>query len=291
MKEYLYISRRKIDALASQYRRPRLPNLRFSLGLPGGRVSMEAVGGHGNVSLVKRTREVAEVLRRKGYLRDLPSEGPLDESVYLIDTSHWRHGLFSFGGDFSLEDGSGRVLTFVLWRPWNDGLLLLAGSPENVLGEQTERDGIWAYGTSGTWDAVLHFAEAVLSPGLSASRQASVPSEMWKAVRGRVFPAGERPGSEEREVFPPELLVCPRGVALAVMCLRFLSGLQSSSVETAFRVVERLPVSNRSNPPEWVVKALAVGAGGSDRLRSFQRCQAVYIGTPLYVAEPLVRDR
>ncbi len=293
MREYIYISKRKVSVLDSQFRRVQAPGVNVTFPLPPGGIGLQfnPQVRDEEAELVKRTTKLITKMRRGKHIVPLEDRDELDVRTYYCDTSVWSHGLFSFAGDFSLDQGSGRVVSYLLWRQWNDAIILLAGSPENVLGERVVHDGVWAYGTSGTWESVLHFAQTALGADEPDLAEASGTSDRWSVdhLLPHDGPDGERleGESDQHGGLSPELLTSPRAVALAVLCLKHLTRLQQGRIDTAFRITERLPVDNRMSPPDWVVETLGASRGYNERIRLFQRYRAVYIGTPLYVAAPL----
>jgi hypothetical protein len=142
-------------------------------------------------------------------------------------------------GDFSLDGDGARVVTYLLWRRWQDSIILLAGSPENVLGERVVREGVWAYGTTGTWATLLPFAEAALrtdEPNIVGVASSAVRLEAgdlrWMDSDGVQADVQEEP-------LPPEMLDS-RALVLGALCLGQLSNLPTGQIDidTAFRVFQ-----------------------------------------------------
>jgi hypothetical protein len=271
LRQFSYVSPPKLAALEAQLAR-RLPLRPASatVSLLGAEVSVSGESGEQREDLVRRTLAVERKLRRRKLVSSLPEEGELDPSRYYVDEATWWHGLFAFSGDFSLEADAGRVVSYMLWRPWLDSIVLLAGAPENVLGERVARDGVWAYGTTGTWATILRFAETTFAsdePG-------------FETVTG----APPSSPAQSRDVAPSGLFDAPRGLALAVICARHLSTLPESRVETTFRVSQRFPIRTPGLLPRWAAEALGSGWAGDRRIELVRRCKAVYVGSPLYTA-------
>jgi hypothetical protein len=271
LRQFAYISRPKVATLDPQLkRRFPLQGLSAKVTVPGAEVTVSGERGEQEDDLVARTIGVERKLRRRNLVKNLAAESQLDPSSYYADEATWWNGLFAFSGDFSLSKDAGRVVSYLLWRPWLDSIVLLAGSPENVLGERVIRDGVWAYGTTGTWATILRFAETTFAtdePGYEAVTAASASTP---AVGHQAAPDG--------------LFDSPSGLALAVICARYLSALPHTTVETVFRVSQRFPIQTPGLLPDWAQKALGHGSAGGRRVELVRRCEAVYVGSPLYTA-------
>ena len=271
LRQFSYVSPSKLAALEAQLAR-RLPfrGASAKLAVLGAEVTLSGESGEQRDDVVGRTLAVERKLKRRKLLTRLPDEGELDPSSHYVDEATWWNGLFAFTGDFSLEADAGRVVSYMLWRPWRDSIVLLAGSPENVLGERVVRDGVWAYGTTGTWATVLRFAESTFAsdePGFETVTSAPVSLT-----------------AENRDVAPSGLFDAPRGHALAVLCALHLSALPESRVETVFRVSQRFAIRTPGLLPTWADEALRAGPTGERGVELVRRCEAVYVGSPLYTA-------
>lgn len=271
LRQFSYISRSKVATLEAQLRRRlSLHGVSAKVTVPGAEVSVSGGSGEQQDDLVARTVGLERRLRRRKLVKSLAGESELDPSSYYADEATWWNGLFAFNGDFSLDQGAARVVSYLLWRPWRDSIVLLAGSPENVLGERVVRDGVWAYGTTGTWATILRFAE----------RSFAADEQGFEAVTDA---SASVPG-EGKKVAPSGLFDSPSGLALAVICARYLSTLPQSTVETVFRVSQRFPIRTPGLLPDWAVEALGDGGAGERRVELVRRCEAVYVGSPLYTA-------
>lgn len=281
LKYFSYISRAKVEMLEAQLRR--------GLTLRGVRVVFPGLGDvnwtrEQDDRLAERTRSLAKTMHRKKLVKTLDDEHELESSGFYRDESTWLNGLFSFKGDFSLEDETARVVSYLVWRQWSNSIILLAGSPENVLGEKVVRDGVWAYGTTGTWATIVNFAETNLrtdernfvAVADRPARRAS-PGLPWADWDAETFDEGE-------DEAPSGLFESPRGLALAVICARYLTALSRSRIETVFRVDERLDLRARGPLPEWVRDVLDEHGEEGDGMELLRRCEAVYIGSPIYTA-------
>ena len=271
VRQFTYISKTKVAMLDSQMKR-RIPlrDASAKIIVPGAEFSISGGGSSDQgTDLVARAVAVERKMRRRKQVKTLTNDVELSPSSYYADRSTWWHGLFAFKGDFSLDEGEGRVVSYVLWRAWNKSIILLAGSPENVLGERVARDGIWAYGTSGTWASILRFVETTFDKN----------EPDFQAVTG----VGASDPGEVFEVAPLGLFDAPRGIALAVLCAGYLSRLPQNAIETVFSVSQRLTLPP-GLLPEWAAKALGDGSAGERRVALVRRCEAVYVGSPVFTA-------
>jgi hypothetical protein len=284
MRQYEYISATKVDELEAGLSRWRKPATTITAGPPFLQVAVTTPSERAD--LYRRTNALVRKMEHRKEIVPMPERSELGYSHYYRDGSVWAHGLFSFKGDFSLGQADGRVVTYLLWRRWQDSIVLLAGSPMNVLGEQVVREGVWAYGTTGTMATLLHFTETALRTG-EANLVGVAPPGIQPKTEGLTWideeaswPAASGPGEELR----PEILSSPPGLALSALCLGHLSALPAGAIETAFRIRQRLSVSLRGNVPAWAADLL----GRRDRaeLDFLRQCQAVYLGSPLFTAFP-----
>jgi hypothetical protein len=155
-----------------------------------------------------------------------------------------------------------------------------------VLGEQVVREGVWAYGTTGTLATLVHFAETALRTDEANLVGVAPPGARPEAgglswtEGGTGWPSPGQPDEELR----PEILSSPPGLALAALCLGHLSSLPAGRIDTAFRISQRLPVNLRGNVPRWASDLL--GRRGREELDFLRRCQAIYVGSPLFTALP-----
>jgi len=286
MRQFQYISKTKVEGLEAILWRRRKPEITFSASAPGGLVKLDVKPPAQVADLYRRTEALIRKMERHKQLVPMPEQGELESTDFYRDDAVWANGLFSFKGDFSLEQADARVVTYLLWRRWRDSVVLLAGSPLNVLGEQVVREGVWAYGTTGTLATLVHFTETALRTdeenvvGVApAGAQPEVGGLSW-TDRGTGWPSASQPDEKLR----PEILSSPPGLALAALCLGHLAGLPSGQIETAFRITQRLAVNLRGNVPRWAADLL--GRHGREQLDFLRQCQAVYLGSPLYTALP-----
>jgi hypothetical protein len=281
MPEFIYVSKSKVDVIEADLSRWRSPQITATVSVPG--VQFGVAPPADAPDLYRRTNALIRKMERRNRMVPLPQSGELDVSSFYRDQSEWMQGLYSFKGDFSLDGDSARVVTYLLWRRWQDSLILLVGSPQNVLGEQLVHGGVWAYGTTGSWTTLLHFAETTLRTDEANLVGVAPPADRPRAGDLKWVEPGEIKGEAEEQPLPAEMMDSPRALALAALCLGQLSRLPSSHLDTGFRLFQRLPLLLRGEVPGWVTGLLGQ-EGGRGKLDILRQCRMIYIGSPLYTA-------
>lgn len=131
---YYYISKQKTEMLAAQ--------LQTSPVVP-------------NASLVSQVAALFEFMKENCYVKPFSAFNS-DTSSFYIDKGEWRHGLFGFNATRK------EIVSYFLWKVVDSTLILLVGSPNNILGESVVRSGIFVPGTSGALLSVLDFVRSEL---------------------------------------------------------------------------------------------------------------------------------
>ena len=129
MKYFYYISKPKVDMLKAQIGTAgfSLASISSKLGLGAASVSLTAE--RQAQSLVGDTLSLVKALEKRKALKpsyDLPR---LNASDFYHDQGTWKSGLFKFD---SICDQP--TVTYALWRVLKGSLILLIGSPNNILG-------------------------------------------------------------------------------------------------------------------------------------------------------------
>jgi hypothetical protein len=267
LQHFTYISSTRLTGLEAQVRsRFSAFGLSAKASIPGiAEVGAELSGKPADTT-VARTLALTAKLRKRSMVLPLAGAGELGTAKLYHDVSPWAHGLFAFSGDTSLNAGV-RVFSYLAWRRWNDSLLLLAGSPTNVLGENVVREGVWAYGTTGTWDLILQFTEAFNTDEFTIAQTVQTS-------------ASEAPGAP----LSLDLMDLPRGLGLAMFCLRHLSRLATNQLDTMFRITRRIDLGPPRTLPQQMIADLGHTAVAAQQANFLRNCRNVYIGSPLYTA-------
>jgi hypothetical protein len=283
-KYFYYISPTKVDILEPQLRKWAWPKITPTVKMPGIDLQVQAAETQVPTILAARLVSVVDALTKAGKLGNIESAHDLQNGAYYHDHDMWYSGLFSFKGIESLHSGPLRAVSYLLWRPRNDSIILLAGSPLHILGEKNVRDSLWAGGTSGTWQWMLEFALTCLKT--DEDTLIGVGQNQPADARKRVKWVDWDPVAwdEKDEEMPVEMSVSPDALAIAILCIRYLSRLPLSRVETVFTVFDELAMRRRVNLPAWT-RAILDAPGLDEHLReTLLKCKTVYIGSPLYTA-------
>jgi hypothetical protein len=285
VRQLYYISATKTEALEAELGGGRrwLRRAEFTGGIGVASTKIEAKLPGNPANILHRVGRLTRRMEKQGAMTPLPSAGSLTAGPYYRDEAEWAHGLFAFESDFGLGKET-RIVTYLMWRRWTDSLILLVGSPNNVLGEKVVREGVWAYGTSGTWTTVLRFAEHALRTdepnlvGAETTEAADRPPDLaWAPIDSAFTRSRERAA-------PTELWSSGSALALGTLCLGPLSRLPATRVDTAFRIFQRFELSLRANVPDWASEMIRKHRGTLDATEYLRNCRAVYVGSPLFAA-------
>jgi hypothetical protein len=260
-----------------------LPALKPKIEVPGFSLEMNVKPPEADTSQVGRLLRLLRRLKRSRLVQPLGGSAGLDQANYYADQSLWYHGLFSF------QDGENpaRVVTYLMWRFWQDSILLLIGSPQNILGEKIVQEGLTCYGTSGTFTSIYRFADTALrtdepsvvytseqeSPLLPPA-ESTIPLVSWERSMFR----------ERTEPLPVQLTIAPSALALGVLCVRYLVRLPQESIDTVFRLYKRVRFRRHADLPRWVQELFDAPDLGRHQMRQLVRCRMIYVGSPLYTA-------
>jgi hypothetical protein len=286
-KTFYYISQTKIELLRPQLDPAiSLPEISPKIELPGLGLGVDFKLATPDKSLVRSLLELLKKMKKRKLLRPLAETQKLESNLYYTDTAEWYHGLFAFRGALGLGDRPVRVISYLLWRPWNNAILLLAGSPQHIVGEAIVREGVYVYGTSGTLASILSFASQTLETGepnlVGAGPQRSVAHPgvetlPWLKADAETLDVGE-------ETLPPELPAASEALATGLMCVRYFSRLPKSCLELAFTPFRRLKFNRQADLPRWASELLNAPGLPDSLIDFFWKCRAIYIGSPLYTA-------
>jgi hypothetical protein len=295
MKYFYYISKPKVQMLQAQSRKPRFRLTSISSKLGFGAASVTINAEKQSATLINETLSLVRNLEKTKSLRPSSDLSKLDTAVFYHDQGLWHSDLFKFGSDF----GSPTV-TYALWRVAGDSLILLIGSPNNILGDKIVNGDCFVPGTSGAHLEILAYVDQCLTvdepaavrvgPSITYGRNIPVPEPTNSPI---IFPedyderAYKRDWSRHQEDKQSlQFLRNERGLSLAFLCLRQLTQLNETSLETVFRVfsvhdipaeheTERFEGSWQFTPDELIQQARDLG------ILDFER---IYLGSPVYTA-------
>jgi hypothetical protein len=250
-------------------------------------VDRSHVRGKADEPLAMRALRLTEYLERSNLATPLENKPHLQASAFYASKDIWHNGLFCF------ETLTSSTVAYFLWKQHGDDLIILAGSPDNLIGRRTFSQGIQI---SSTGDAIDSLGSGEI---LEVIRTDEVP---YVLAGGRSTSDKIPPSIKPfRNVFMPHqsgykatAYTHSHEIALAIFCLHHLSNLPKLSVETVFRVYSRFESSSgslfkqleseyelgRSNYPtlykdEGLTNAKQLGL---DELHT------IYIGSPVYTA-------
>ena len=210
----------------------------------------------------------------------IPSKEPVQQKGFYSDSNKWHNGLFTvshFGGE--------GALTYVLMRQHGENLILLIGSPKNILGNISAGVGIQMPDTSGGVFAFLSLFSGAYLNGADLHDEFLFPHELRNADTDEGNLQVERVSSryaEEWWGFYGGMLSCDDRLrsdpTLYAQCmLRFcntdISQLPVTPIETVFKVFAKWQVprsvSDKTNPD-----------------LPFADVNCFCIGSPLFTAVP-----
>lgn len=130
-KYFYYISRTKIEMLS-----PQIPTaLRPKIG---------SMAPENQENLVADTLALVSSLTSTNLLSPMPSADTLSQEGFYEDKAEWHHGLFSMNWM-----GNTPSVVYAMFRVLEESIVLLVGSPNNILGEKTVSAEYFVPGTSG----------------------------------------------------------------------------------------------------------------------------------------------
>ena len=281
--------------LHAQSRKPRFSLTSISAKLGFGAASVTANAEKQSATLVNETLSLVRNLEKTQSLRPLSDLSKLDTTVFYHDQGLWHSGLFKFGSAFGPP-----TVTYALWRVDGDSLILLIGSPNNILGDKIVNGDCFVPGTSGAHLEILEYVDQCLTVDEPAVVHVGPPTTYGKNIpvpepanSPIIFPDGYYERVHERDYSGHQedtqrlqFLRNERGLNLAFLCLRQLTQLNETSLETVFRVfsVHDIPAEHETvrfrgswhiESDELIQQARDIG------IFDFKR---IYLGSPVYTA-------
>ena len=260
---------------------------KFGADLPGFNAGFEAKGKPPDDGMVKRLLDLVDKMKRKKLVTPLSSVKTLETLKFYADQSAWYNGLYAFSAPLGLGDDAVRVISYLLWKPWNDSILFLAGSPQFVLGEKKIRESVQIYQTTGTWSSILNFADSILrtdNPNFVGSTDRDFSTEDALAMEVPWVKWGASPLSRNEDVLPVELAAGSQALASGMLCVRYLTRLPRENMDLIFQVFRSLPFVRRTDLPRWANELMSFPGIDPQLKQLLWRCKTVYMGSPLYTA-------
>jgi len=174
---------------------------------------------------------VAELEKRRQII-SMDQGARLESGVFFRSISSWKHGLYYFSS--ALDNHT--AATYVAWRECERSLILLVGSPNNILGEQVAREGLIVPGSSGALSEIF-----ALLDSMRAEEPQYVDSREGFAVR-------TQGGQEEHYgvCWQYAFGARSRALSLATLCFGYFGTLPQARLEVLFRLFSRHPSTKES---------------------------------------------
>lgn len=289
MKYFYYISKTKVEMLQAQVDKPKFSISSISSKLGFGPASVTVAAEKQNHTLVANTLKLLKTLENSRSIRPSDSLSKLDTAHFYHDQGIWKSGLFTFDSWCNNP-----TVIYALWRELERALILLVGSPNNILGDKIVVGDYFVPGTSGAHLAILKYVGNVLctdelvavrtGPSETYGRNVPVPElSNSKIILPKSFES--RKQLQRRNLEEEDDLYCheERGLTLGCLCLRQLKVLPESHLDLVFRMFSTYDIPNEDEverfgswkPEERLAKARTLGLFKYDR---------VYLGSPVYTA-------
>jgi PGAP1-like protein len=274
IKYFYYISKAKLDMLKAQFSKNRST-------------------GSSEFSTASLTQDMVALIASLNSTRQMvpfPTTDRLTSAAFYADCSDWHSGLFSLNWM-----GNTPTIVYTLFREFGDSLVLLVGSPNNILGDKVISSQYFVPGTSGAQMAILDYVakafkvdepvavtvEEVDSYGYDGPMPEIARSEIRNPFRSsrNDYRAAREP--DFLDSFRFSLEADEQGRSLAVLCLSQLVKLPSAKLDLAFRVFSSHAVLLPSEPPEYDFQREYLSRVQALGLAKYKM---VYLGSPLYTA-------
>jgi hypothetical protein len=282
LKYFYYISRPKIDMIGPQ-------------------LGMSPVSSPADVPW--HTLEIARQLENRGSVRSIESEVPLETNAFYKSTSVWRHGLYYFRTHDII------TVSYIMWATHRNYLILLVGSPYNILGEKVARDGIFVPGTSGAIDAIHqlldsmrvdepHYAERE-GPDRNQSGDPFPDIKIERDKREDEYGVAMNLALAEAHVRTEDALrkatvpgyesevrwqSATPALPIAVLCASHFSALPEQRLEILFRVFSKYSSAKKNLYQDLVAMAREPQLRSEIQGLNLRKYNAVYVGSPVYTA-------
>jgi hypothetical protein len=253
IKYFYYISKNKLDIIEPQIQTApfELSQISPKFEIAGMSFGVD-VQSQRNGSSVQRLLSVLSRMAKKKLLISTKDVSQFRKLAFYHDEADWLHGRFVIKTKQGLEETT-PVDCYYLWRLWNDSIILLIGSKENIVGNvgvDTEVKG------SSTMGAVERLSAYLESEFMVDETQ----HEHWlhDSLRRRV-----------------------NGLSLAEFCVNYLTDLPQAKLNLVFWVMREYDFDRKSDLPGWITTIAKMPYVQQVRL---EKCRRVYVGSPLYTA-------
>jgi len=288
VKYFYYISKTKVEMLRAQADNSTFGLSSISSKLGYGPASVTVTAEKQNHTLVADTLKILNTLEKNRSVSPSESLDGLDSDRFYHDRGSWQSGLFRFDSLCYHP-----TVTYALWRQLGRSLILLVGSPNNILGEKVVVGDCFVPGTSGAHLAILEYVGTVLrtdepvavrtGPAETYGHDVPVPELSNSSIHAPKALESPEPRGRWRRGYDLEVRQNERGLTLGLLCLHQLRSLPEGNLDLVFRVFSahgiprdhELERFGSWKPEEERDRARALGLFEYDR---------VYLGSPVYTA-------
>lgn len=257
-KYFYYISKSKVELLQAQLTtKTNFSEINTTVEFGGAGVGVGLKSQQNNV-LAKQTLSLLKIMSKRQLIKPLPLDSEtISSTIFYADKSDWHSGLISQMSEHPYENnfnyGDFRYFTaFILWRLLDENtLLLLLGSPNNIIGESEINQ---KYYVGSTFLIINYLLMAI---GKITQEAENTVLSSW------------------------ELSSFPKALSLAKFCINNLRDLPKYRIDIVFKVFQKLNFVLPDDLPEWAyfIKWLP-----DSEKAIFEKCRTVIIGSPLYTA-------
>ena len=278
-KYFYYISKTKVDMLLSQLSHSKLaiPKITPKIGVAGIEVEAE-ISSQARQNLIKDTLSLLRLMTRRKLIRDLAKDPVIDTGRFWHDEGIWFNGLFLFRVEVDLA-------TYFLWKVYRDAIILLIGSPLNILGEKIVRDGVQIPGTSGACDQLLRFVARNIQPDeivlATDKRYQGHPYLARLNLPGVTYGVANDAHLDSRLEFLPSK---PKALSLGSLCLKHLMYLPQSEIDTVFRLFHEYDLEHPKDLLDWGSLLSSVSHTAMAEQMGLINVRRVFVGSPIYTA-------
>jgi hypothetical protein len=270
-KYFYYVSRAKVEMLLPQFR-------------------ISSMREEDREPLVVKATRLLEVLGTTGSVASLGDTATIDASRFYASKTVWHNGLYYFRTMVSV------TVAYFVWRKHGDSIIVLAGSPDYIIGTRVAKQGAQL---SSTGDAIDTIGSSEILDVINSNEVSSVV--MGGGRTNRRIPSAERPISiaardrdTARDWFKKTVYTHSREVGLAIFCLNHLSNLPEMTIDTVFRIYstysskganlfEDLEVEHKEGQQEYAILYTEESLREARRI-GMANIRTIYIGSPLYTA-------
>jgi len=295
LKYFYYISKEKIDMLNAQLEHKKIQFMNFNpkITFSGFSVTANVKTKHHNI--INDTLSVIEKLNKKKFVKSIDQVSALRKKSFYHDDSIWFNGLFYY------DIQEVKIASYFIWKYWNNSIILLIGSPLNIIGEKTMQKGIYAPGTHLAWDSVINFmtlnfqtdennllgiSRLELIDAIDKQKFAGIPisaSDDWEMLfRNSPDMPNVEPHHEMQSKYERYNNYELGALDLGLFCVKYLSALPQNNIDTLFKVTRKIDLRRPTDLPKWIA---AFGEFSTQaNLKDMERYRHIYLGSPIYTA-------